>query len=170
MKKLFYFLIILVAGFWLYGKCSHKTTKDANVLKQVRVNVKTANLRTGPGTNYDFMLDAAGVKRQVSSGTVLDVVAEKKGWYEIRLDGDATHTAYIKQSLCSDVNGSSGRKGGNTGKAQSTSPAPVPDEVLSSPTTSADQDQPSTSPAAPPAEEVVEEVKDGGASEDEVLF
>ena len=92
MKKLICFLVILVAGYWLYGKCSHDDSQAQDVMKQVRVTAQTANLRTGPGTSHEVALTAAGGKWQVSRGAVLDVVGQEDGWYEVRLDGDATRT------------------------------------------------------------------------------
>ena len=167
MKKLFYLLLILMAGYFLYSKCSHKSTDTADgVLKQVRVAVKTANLRTGPGTNFDFVLDAEGVKQQVKQGTVLDVVAQKSGWYEIRLGGDTIRTAFIKQSLCADLNASSPKKSAprkptisNPSTPEATSPQEPPADA--------------SAPTPPPADEVVEEVTTGsgsGTSDDEVIF
>ena len=72
--------------------------------------VKTANLRTGPGTRYD-MASAPNSNRkwQVNRGTVLNVVAAEKGWYQVFV-ADSTHTAYIKQSLCSDYDASKARR------------------------------------------------------------
>ncbi|MBP5770102.1 MAG: hypothetical protein J6W75_01930 [Bacteroidaceae bacterium] len=164
MKKLSYLLIILVAGAWLYGKCSHKETDSPDVLKQVRVAVKTANLRTGPGTSYGFVLDAKGNRRQVSNGTVLDVVAEKKGWYEVRLKGDSVITAYIKQSLCTDLKPSTSRKTGGAKGTVKRSESPSP-SVQEQPT-----EEPPSSSTPPPADEVVEEVTNGSVSQDDVIF
>ena len=174
MKKLFYVLIILVAGFWLYGKCGHKHTDSSDVLKQVRVAVKTANLRTGPGTNYDFVLDASGNKQQVSQGTVLDVVAEQKGWYEVRLDGDSMRIAYIKQSLCTDLNGKPTHKTNSRERPRNTAPASMSEGSLDTPAPSATQDGPGYQipPVIPPSsEEVVEEITTGSTpDDDEVIY
>lgn len=171
MKKLFYFLIVLVAGYFLYAKCGHKESKDPSVLKQVKVAVKTANLRTGPGTNYDFVLDANGAKQQVNKGTILDVVAEKRGWYEIRLQGDSTRIAYIKQTLCSDLNSHSSGSQNSKQRPPKTTPAADPTATSSG---SSDGYHISTEPVSPPVsnpdDEVVEEVTTGGGSEDEVIF
>lgn len=171
MKKLLLFLIILVGGFYLYNKCSHRNTQSEGVLKQVSVSVKTANLRTGPGTNYDFVLDANGAKQQVSKGTVLDVVAEKQGWYEIQLKGESTSTAYIKQSLCADLNPTASRKAKSNGRPKQETGTAVPEEASSgsSPGYHISADEPST-PTPHSAEEVVEEVTSGSGSEDEIIY
>lgn len=103
MKKLIYLLIVLAAGYWIYTKCSNNHDNGGTVIKQVRVAVKTANLRTGPGTNYAIATDSAGAQCQMRQGTLLDVVGEQKGWYEVSVPG-TEGTAYIKQSLCVDPN------------------------------------------------------------------
>jgi len=171
MKQLVNILIILVAGFSLCA-CDVKISKHSDVQKQVRVAVKTANLRTGPGTNHDILLTASGDKWQVKQGTVLDVVAEKNGWYEVRLDGDSTQIAYIKQSLCADLNAST-RKSNSQKRPRSATPDAVPGGGPSEATSPATPDSPGyhIDPSTPPpADEVVEEVTTGGGSEDEVIF
>lgn len=167
MKKLISFLLIVLCGYWLYGRCSRSET-DSKVLKQVKVAVKTANLRTGPGTNYDYvMLSDSTDKRQVSHGTVLDVVAMNNGWYEVRIEGEDS-TAFIKQSLCVDLKQPKANKSskGNS-RAGSAGNAPSPSHSSSS-----QEAQPSQSTSQPPAntiDEVVEEVQ-GGQEQDDVIF
>ena len=171
MKQLINILIILVAGFSLCA-CDVKISKHSDVQKQVRVAVKTANLRTGPGTNHDILLTASGDKWQVKQGTVLDVVAEKNGWYEVRLEGDSTRIAYIKQSLCADL-GAPTHKSNSQKGPRSNPPAAVPDASPSGSTSPATQDSPgyNITPSTPPSsEEVVEEVTTGTGSEEEVIF
>ena len=177
MKKFITILVVVLCGLWLFNHCSFcshgRGDKDKEVLKQVRVAVKTANLRTGPGTNYDFVLDASGNKQQVSQGTVLNVVAEQKGWYEVRLDGDSTRIAYIKQSLCTDLNAKPSRKTNSRERPRNTAPASTPEGSPDTPTPSATQDSPGyhIPPATPPSsEEVVEEVTTGSTPDDDEII
>ncbi|MEE3415150.1 MAG: SH3 domain-containing protein [Prevotella sp.] len=72
----------------------------APVYKIVKVTAKTANLRTGPGTEYDYATFNNG-KLQVSRGSQLNVIDEENGWYKVRI-GDNSQEVYIKQSLCAD--------------------------------------------------------------------
>lgn len=165
MKNLIYFLLILAAGYWIYSKCSGDNSQNDGVLKRVKVSVKTANLRTGPGTSYDFATangDASGDKLQMKQGTVLQVVAVKNGWYQVRIPGDST-TAYIKQTLCTDI-GAKGKKGekgrkslgskGTSGEKSTRKPSSAKSPAASNATS---------------ADGVVEEVN-GSSSNDEVLF
>ena len=72
----------------------------APVYKKVKVTAKTANLRTGPGTDYEFATNN-NEKWQVDKGTELDVIGEENGWYQVRI-GDNPQEVYVKQSLCKD--------------------------------------------------------------------
>ena len=63
------------------------------VYKIVKVTAKTANLRTGPGTEYDFAT-FNNEKWQVSHGTQLNVISEENGWYKVRI-GDNPQEVYI---------------------------------------------------------------------------
>ena len=47
--------------------------------------------------------DSTGAQCQVKQGTLLNVVGQKKGWYEVSIP-ETEGTAYIKQSLCIDPN------------------------------------------------------------------
>lgn len=166
MKNLVYLLLLLAAGYWVYTRCQGDSNEDEGVLKRVKVSVKTANLRTGPGTSYDFATtggDATGDKLQVTRGTVLQVVAVKNGWYQVRIPGDST-TAYIKQTLCTDMHGAKGKKGGKGRKTQSNRKASDNMPTQKSASTKSATPAPSTSD-----DEVVEEVK-GSSADDEVLF
>ena len=75
------------------------------VLKTVYVTAKTANLRTGPGTEYSRAIILKNGKEsiwQVTSGDKLDVLEEINGWYKVK----ATYSSqevYIKKTLCRDV-------------------------------------------------------------------
>ena len=166
MKNLVYLLLLLAAGYWVYTRCQGDSNEDEGVLKRVKVSVKTANLRTGPGTSYDFATtggDATGDKLQVTRGTVLQVVAVKNGWYQVRIPGDSA-TAYIKQTLCTDMNGAKGKKGGKGQKAQSSQGASS--DKATEKSTPAKSATPTHSTSD---DEVVEEVK-GSSADDEVLF
>ena len=109
--KNFYLLLMLVCGCWWLSSCIDKKAKSEDVLKQVEVAVKTANLRTGPGTRYNVASppNKSKGKWQVKRGTVLNVVAEEKGWYQVYVT-DHAHTAYIKQSLCCEKGQSRARR------------------------------------------------------------
>lgn len=72
----------------------------APVYKKVKVTAKTANLRTGPGTEYDIAT-YNNEKWQVNKGNELDVIGEENGWYQVRI-GDNPQEVYVKQSLCKD--------------------------------------------------------------------
>lgn len=120
MKNCFYTLLLLACGCWWLSSCigciGNKANSD-DVLKQVEVAVKTANLRTGPGTRYNIATppNSSKGKWQVKRGTVLNVLAEEKGWYRIYVT-DAAHTAYIKQSLCCKPGQSRARRKATSGK------------------------------------------------------
>ena len=76
----------------------------APVYKKVKVTAKTANLRTGPGTNYDFATinnNGTSEKWQVKLGDELDVISEQDGWYKVRIS-DNPQEVYVKQDLCKD--------------------------------------------------------------------
>lgn len=47
----------------------------------IEVKASIVNVRTGPGLSYDIL-------DKVKSGTKLDVMSQKNGWYQIRLDKD----------------------------------------------------------------------------------
>ena len=117
MKNYFYALLLLACGCWWLSSCIDKKAKSEDVLKQVEVAVKTANLRTGPSTRHDIATPPNSLKGkwQVKRGTVLNVVAEEKGWYRVYVT-DATHTAYIKQSLCCNPGQSKVRRDDTPGK------------------------------------------------------
>lgn len=74
------------------------------VYKKVKVTAKTANLRTGPGTNYNYATinnNGTSEKWQVKRGDELDVISEQDGWYKVRI-GDNPQEVYVKQDLCKD--------------------------------------------------------------------
>lgn len=103
MKKILSILIIALCGCCFYS-CTQKTDKQENetaVMKQIRVAAKSATLRMGPGDEYDVALNEDDSEYTMAKGTVLDVIASKDGWYEVRIDDE--FTAFIKQSLCEEV-------------------------------------------------------------------
>lgn len=169
MKKFFGYLIFFALCIGLYKYCTGGSDKsDApKVMKQVRVAAKVANLRTGPGTNYDCLTvnaDGTGGKWQVTSGTVLDVLKEKKGWYQVRV-GDDPRTAYIKQTLCAELNDKSGSRKSRGSSSRSSSSG---SSASSSP--SASEAPVAPAPSVSPDEEEVVEITTGRASQDEVIF
>jgi len=162
MKKLLALLVIVFLGVWCYRSCVHKKTDeaDADVLKQVKVTALSANLRTGPGTNYDYATvsaDGTGGKWKLKRGTVLDVVSETVDWYEVRPVGN-TRTAYIKKSLCTDLDQAQSKASRKTQKEQSAAfPKNSANNRSEATTTNQDND-------------VVEEVTKGKPQDDEVIF
>ena len=164
MKNFIKILIVVLVGCWVYHKCTSNSSQSNGVLKQVKVAVKTANLRTGPGTSYDFVTvnaDSTGEKLQLRGGDVLDVLAAENGWYQVRIQGD--RIAYIKQNLCADIS----KKNAKSSKAKKSSKSSAAKSTDDTPIT---KEQPAAKPqkAATP-EDVVEEVK-GGQANDEVIF
>lgn len=163
-------MVIAVLIGWIYNNCTCGSDNPGKPqsTRQVRVATKTANLRTGPGTNYDVLTvnaDGTGGKLQVKSGTVLHVVGEQNGWYQVRISGD-TRKAYIKKSLCGDVKARSGsrkRKGSSsrrTSTSSRSSAAPTAPEAPVAP----------KAPTAPNEEEVVEIKTNQDSQDDDVFF
>lgn len=165
MKKFLTFLIIVIAGYWVYNKYSNSDTGHKNVAStknQVTVAVKTANLRTGPGTDYDFVAvnaDGTGGKLQVTKGTKLDVVSSDNGWYQVRISGD--RTAYIKKALCLSANSVKTNRKGKDSPPKTVSPTPDDSKKVL---------EPGGKKRKPKLEDgAVEEVTTGQA-QDEVIF
>ena len=163
MKKLLALLIIVVLGIWGYRSCVHKKTDDTDVkvLKQVKVTALSANLRTGPGTNYDYATvsaDGTGGKWKLKRGTVLDVISETMDWYEVCLVGN-TRTAYIKKSLCADLDQAQSKTSRKTQK----------DQTAASDQNSANG-RPEASSKTNQDNDVVEEVTKGKPQDDDVIF
>ena len=65
------------------------------------VTAKVANLRTGPGTEYDFFMQASGEKLQVTKGDNIEIVEDTGEWFKILTATGST--AYIKKTLCTDM-------------------------------------------------------------------
>lgn len=75
------------------------------VIKEVEVRVEVANLRTGPGTEYDFArTDGMSEEEHLQAlrGQRLGVVEEDGDWYKVLIDGH-NHMAYISKKLCNDL-------------------------------------------------------------------
>lgn len=80
------------------------STSSANLppaIGQVTVTTKVANLRTGPGTNYDFYKRANGAKLQSFMNDRLSVVEDQGEWYKVLTNDGGL--AYIKKTLCSPM-------------------------------------------------------------------
>ncbi|MFD1672174.1 N-acetylmuramoyl-L-alanine amidase [Agrilactobacillus yilanensis] len=74
LKKYFNLLLIAIALFLALG--SAVVLADQN---KIEVKATVVNVRTGPGLSYDIL-------DKVKSGTQLDVISQKNGWYQVRLD------------------------------------------------------------------------------------
>ena len=84
MKRFLAFVVFVIALVWGCNRCSDKESPKDDVLKEVTVSAKVANLRSGPGTNYAVIsanADGSGGKYQVRRGTKLDVLSESGGWF-----------------------------------------------------------------------------------------
>lgn len=66
------------------------------------VTTKIANLRQGPGTDYEICMMPNGEKIQLRQGDEIQVLEDAGDWFKILLSGN--ETAYIKKTLCSDIN------------------------------------------------------------------
>ena len=168
MKKFLVFLVFVAALVWGCNRCSDKETPASDVLKEVTVSAKVANLRSGPGTNYAVIsanADGTGGKYQVRRGTKLDVLSESGGWFKIRVPREE-RTAYIKQTLCNDPSAKSRSSGSRKGRGASS------DNPSASSTTASEATTPEANPAPPvaPAEEEVVEMTSGRGSQDEVFY
>ena len=103
-----FFTVVDVGLGWIIDPFNRKKDTTEQVLiqqRQVEVTSKKANLRTGPGTNYDIATvneDGSGGKWQVFRGDVLNLVAEENGWYKVTVDGDSREV-FIKKSLCQEI-------------------------------------------------------------------
>ena len=166
MKKFIGFVIIIIACFWGCKRCTGSEESRSDVLKQVTVSAKVANLRTGPGTNYDILTvnaDSTGGNYQVRRGTKLDVLSESGGWFLVRVPGEE-RTAYIKQTLCNDPTASKGKRKGSSSRSSGSSHS----SSASSP--SASEAPAAPAPSVSPDEEEVVEITTGRASQDEIIF
>lgn len=168
MKKFLLLVAFIIATIWLYnhltGPIAHH--EDALGTKKVRVAASVVNLRTGPGTNYNILTvneDGTGGNWQVKSGSVLTVIDEKDGWYQVYVDESGERTAYIKKSLCADLNARTNTKKGKGTSSRSTSTTTDDSSAPEAPVTPA-------APAAPNEEEVNEINNGQNAEDDEVLF
>lgn len=82
-------------------KSAANTTNLPATIGQVKVTTKVANLRTGPGTSYDFYKRADGTKLQAFLNDRLSVVEDQGEWYKVLTNDGGL--AYIKKTLCSPM-------------------------------------------------------------------
>ena len=160
MKKILSILMIALCGCWLYSGCTVKVEKaEKDIEKQVRVAVKSATLRMGPGDEYEVALNEDSEECTMAKGTVLDVVASTNGWYEVRIDDE--FTAFIKQSQCEEVTV-------EKPKAKSAKRKQTEDDDPGIPATSSKRLSPDLSPstAAKEAEGAAKEVSEVPAPEE----
>ncbi len=170
MKRFLAFVVFVIALVWGCNRCSDKESPKDDVLKEVTVSAKVANLRSGPGTNYAVIsanADGSGGKCQVRRGTKLDVLSESGGWFKVRVPHEE-RTAYIKQSLCNDPSAKSKSRNSGSRKGRGASS----DNPSASSTTASEATTPEANPAPPvaPAEEEVVEMTSGRGSQDEVFY
>jgi uncharacterized protein YgiM (DUF1202 family) len=170
MKRFLAFVVFVIALVWGCNRCSDKESPKDDVLKEVTVSAKVANLRSGPGTNYAVIsanADGSGGKYQVRRGTKLDVLSESGGWFKIRVPREE-RTAYIKQTLCNDPSAKSKSRNSGSRKGRGASS----DNPSASSTTASEATTPEANPAPPvaPAEEEVVEMTSGRGSQDEVFY
>lgn len=71
------------------------------IIGQTTVTTSVANIRTGPGTNYDCYKNAKGEQLQKRRGETLDVVEDAGKWYKVIAEND--RFGYISKSLCTDI-------------------------------------------------------------------
>ena len=168
MKRFLAFVVFVIALVWGCNRCSDKESPKDDVLKEVTVSAKVANLRSGPGTNYAVIsanADGSGGKCQVRRGTKLDVLSESGGWFKVRVPHEE-RTAYIKQSLCNDPTAKGSGKGSGSRKGRGAS---SDNAAASAPTESATHAA-APAPSVAPEEEEVVEITAGHASQDEVIY
>lgn len=168
MRNILGLLVLFVAGFWLYGRCTGSDNSHSNevqIIKQVRVVTAIANLRTGPGTNYAIETvnaDGTGGKWQLKGGSIVNVVKEQNGWYQVCI-GDDKRTAYIKKTLCTELNDCSAPRRVKNSNSRSSSTSSENSATSGTLTT------PTATPVSPNEEDVVE-ITTGHVSEDEVFY
>lgn len=76
IKKYLNFFLIALALFLALS--SAVVLADQNTIE---VKASVVNVRTGPGLSYEIL-------DKIKSGTKLDVMSQKNGWYQVRLDKD----------------------------------------------------------------------------------
>lgn len=108
-------LLVIGSIFYFTGSASNKDTfadKPIDeifppIQKVVEVIVETANLRTGPSTEYPIALDPMnaqeGAKYVVTKGERLAVMEEVDEWYKLAAKDKNGETTYIKKTLCQDL-------------------------------------------------------------------
>ena len=104
ISLLFIFLISLPTNEnFSFGSSSPDNTEVVapTAIGHATVTANVANLRTGPGTDYDFYMLSEGTKLQVTKGDNVEILEDTGDWFKI-LTSDGG-TAYIKKTLCTDM-------------------------------------------------------------------
>lgn len=101
--SLLWLLSLPTSSSFNFGSSDDTTSTSAlpAAVGHASVTANVANLRTGPGTEYDFYLQANGEKLQVTKGDDIQIVEDNGEWFKI-LTADGS-TAYIKKTLCTDM-------------------------------------------------------------------
>lgn len=99
--------VVMALSWWLNPFDTDESVKEApiSVIKNVEVKAKVANLRVGPGTEFDYMrIEGMSEKEhlQVSRGQKLGVIEESGNWYKVLVD-EQNNVAYINKRLCKDL-------------------------------------------------------------------
>ncbi|MBR6604484.1 MAG: hypothetical protein IKK92_01220 [Prevotella sp.] len=81
---------------------NEESVSQSEYIGYAKVTTKVANLRTGPGTDYEICMQANGEKLQVRQGDEIKILEDTGDWFKILLSDN--ETAYIKKTLCSDIN------------------------------------------------------------------
>lgn len=82
-----------------------KIEVTTDVIKTICINTKTANLRTGPGKQYDCLTyynNGYQQRIQAHYNDTLEVIDEANEWYKVRIPNTKIE-AYIKKTLCRDT-------------------------------------------------------------------
>lgn len=99
------FLLIVAAGAHsksheIKSEEIHETTAPQPI-GHATVTANIANLRTGPGTEYDYYTLSNGAKMQATQGDDVQILEDVGEWFKILTSEGGV--AYIKKSLCSDM-------------------------------------------------------------------
>ena len=103
------FMILLAMGIYnycsswwkKYGGNDTEVATTPTAIGHATVTANVANLRTGPGTDYDFYMLSEGTKLQVTKGDNVEILEDAGDWFKV-LTSDGG-VAYIKKTLCTDM-------------------------------------------------------------------
>ena len=100
-------VVVMALSWWLNPFDTDEPVKEASisVIKDVEVRAKVANLRVGPGTEFDYMrIEGMSEKEhlQVLRGQRLGVIEESGDWYKVLVD-EQNNVAYINKKLCKEL-------------------------------------------------------------------